>query len=143
MSVLQPTRIAALLLAALASVFGIGGWRLGLWADGSPGAGLLPFCVAMLMAPMIALLLREGGAADEPFERTPFLAIGLSCAYALLLPKAGFALATVVLVTLWVRFLHGQGLVRAVLLAVGLTAAGVGLFGGLLKVPMPLLPTWP
>lgn len=143
MSVLLPTRVAAVLLAALALVFGIGGWRLGLWVDGSPGPGLLPFAVAVLMGPMIALLLREGSAGDQPFERTPFLAIGLTCAYAVLLPRAGFVLATVLLVTLWVRFLHGQGWVRAALLAAGLTGAGVGLFAGLLKVSMPLLPAWP
>ena len=143
MSLLQPTRIAALLLTTLALVFGVGGFRLGLWSDNTPGPGLLPLAAALLLLPLVGLMLRERGPGEEPFKAAPVSAILLTCIYAAVLPRAGFLLPTFVLVLAWVRIFHEQQWVRASLLSMCLTAAGVGLFGAVLKVPMPLLPSWP
>ncbi len=143
MSLLQPTRVAALLLAVLALTFGVGGLRLGVWVDGTPGPGLLPFAAALLLFPLVVLMLREENAAEEPFRAAPVAAIAISCLYAALLPRAGFIVATVILVLAWVRFFHEQSWLRAALISICLTAAGVGLFGVALKVPMPLFPAWP
>jgi len=143
MALLQPTRIAALLLTVLALVFGVGGLRLGIWSDNTPGAGLLPLAAALLLLPLTGLMLREGSVGEDRFKASPVAAIALSCAYAAVLPRTGFVVPTVVLVLLWVRIFHEQGWLRAALLSACLTAAGVGLFGLALKVPMPLFPAWP
>jgi hypothetical protein len=143
MSLLQPTSIAALLLITLAFIFGVGGYRLGLWSDNTPGPGLLPLAAALILLPLVGLMLREDNADQGPFRAAPLSAVILMCIYAAVLPRAGFLLPTFVLVLAWVRIFHGQGWVRASLLSMCLSAAGVGLFGVLLKVPMPLVPGWP
>lgn len=143
MSLLQPTRIAALLLTALALVFGVGGYRLGIWSDATPGPGLLPLAAALLLLPLIGLMLREGSRDEEPFKAPPLLAILLTGLYAAVLPRAGFVLPTFLLILAWVRIFHQQRWIPAALLGICLTVMGVGLFSLALKVPMPLLPSWP
>jgi cell division protein FtsW (lipid II flippase) len=137
---LRPPIVAASLLTILGLVFAVGGVRLGLWADGGPGAGLLPTTAAVLLLTLVlAMMLTSTGEKDERFRREPLIAIGLCCAYAFLAPRIGVVLPTFLLVAIWVTLLHGQSLLRACLISAGLTAAGVLIFHILLKVPMTLV----
>jgi putative tricarboxylic transport membrane protein len=139
-SLLLPTRVAVVLLSTLAVVFAVGAYRLGFWNDEMPGPGLLPFAAAALLLPLLAVVWRECVPEEEPFRGSPLAATALTCAYAAVLPYAGFLLPTVILVVTWVRMFHRQGWGRAVLLGTGLTALATILFAVLLKVPMPLWP---
>ena len=143
MGLLQPTRVAALLLAAMVVLFGAGGWRLGLWGEDGPGPGLLPFSAALMLAPLVLLMLRERIEEETPFGAHPLGAIVMLCLYAAALPHTGFVLPTLLLILAWVRLFHAQAWLKAALVSAALTAAGVGLFAGLLKAPVPLLPVWP
>lgn len=135
----RPSVIAALLLAALAAVFLHGGLRLGLWVDGGPGPGLLPAIVAAAMLGLIAAMLFTALEDDGGFKREPLIAVALLCGFALMAPRTGIVAPTVLLIFAWVKLLHGQSWLRAALLSVALTAAGIGLFRVLLKVPIPLV----
>lgn len=140
---LLPTRIVTLLVALTALVFAVGGVRLGFWTVDGPGPGLVPFTAALLLLPLLVVVLREGVAGEEPFRATPLAAIATISAYAAVLPYAGFAGPTVALVVVWARLFYRQSWTRAVALGLGLTLAGAVLFGTLLRVPLPLAPTWP
>jgi putative tricarboxylic transport membrane protein len=139
---LLPTPIATLLLAAMALGFAVGSVRLGFWTFDGPGAGLVPFTAAVLLLPLLIMVLRERSAVEEPFRATPIGAVVIGCAYAALLPYAGFAVPTIVLVVIWARVFYRQSWTRAVALGLALTLVSALIFGTLLKVPLPLLPSW-
>ena len=137
------THVGALMLGALALVFGIGAFKIGFWMDEMPGPGLLPMAAAALLVPVIIVMLREPAPAEEtPFTATPLLALAVMGVFGLLLPYAGVVLAVSALLIVWVRFFHRQSWLRAVTCSVCLTAAAVFIFGVLLAVPMQLRPVW-
>lgn len=135
----RPTILAAIVLVGLGLVFAIGGVRLGLWVDGGPGPGLLPTIAATLLLLLVAVLLVSAPKDEERFHYEPLLAMMLCCAYAAIVPRIGVLIPTFALIVIWVMVLHRQTLLRASLLGVGLTGAGVVLFHVLLKVPMQLI----
>lgn len=140
---IAPTHVAAAMLAALAVLFGVGAFKLGFWVDDSPGPGLLPLVISLLLLPLLFLAMREPIPSDEtPFRGSPFIAVALTVIYALALPYAGFVFASVLLLMIWIRLFYGQGWVGAIVCSAALTSAGVVIFKVLLKVPMPLFPVW-
>lgn len=138
---LLPTPIVSLLLAAMALGFAVGSVRLGFWTFDGPGAGLVPFTAAVLLLPLLIMVLRERSGAEDPFRAMPLGAVVIGCAYAALLPYAGFVLPTIVLVMVWARLFYEQSWTRAVALGLALTLVSALIFGTLLKVPLPLLPS--
>ncbi len=138
-----PLSIAGALLALLGIAFAIESVRLGLWADGMPGAGLLPLLAACLLVALALFLGVKGGLVpdeEHTLDRVPLKAIALLLAFAWLVPLAGFVPATVLMITLWTHYFHQQGWWRSAFLGIVLVAAGVVLFRVALSVPMPLFP---
>lgn len=141
MSKIVPSYVAGLLLGALGLVFCIGAFRLGFWVDDSPGPGLLPLVVGVLMIPMIVVAMREPIPEDETsFKVQPLVAIALILAYALILPRIGFVPATLLMLILWIRGFYRQSWLRAAVCSVSLTVLGLFIFSYLLKVPMQMFP---
>lgn len=138
-----PSYVAGLMLGLLGLVFCIGAFRLGFWVDDGPGPGLLPLVVGGLLMPMIIVALREPIPADETsFKIQPLSAIALILAYAVVLPRAGFVPATLVMLVLWIRGFYRQSWFRSVACSVCLTGFGLFIFYVLLKVPMQMFPEW-
>lgn len=129
----------------LALTFGLGAFKLGFTAEGVPGPGLLPLLTSGLLLPIgIWLVIRPSAVgASEPFRLAPILALALLAVYAIVLPRAGFVVPTLVFLTVWTMAFHGRSLRSAAALGVGLTAASVLLFRGLLGVLIPLWPGTP
>ena len=140
MKLLLPTNVAAALIGALAIVFGVGAYELGLWQTEMPGPGLLPFGVSVLLLPLVIAMLREDGLEETPFTLTPLIAIVVTLFYAFALPYLGFVITTLLLIVIWVRGLEHQSWLRAFLTSLILVGAGLLIFVALLDVPMPLWP---
>lgn len=143
MTKIAPTYVAAAMLAALAILFCAGAFKLGFWVDDTPGPGLLPLVIGLLLLPLLFVALREPIPKDETsFRGSPLVAIVFTVIYALALPHAGFVPASIILLLVWIRLFYRQGWVGAVICSTALTAAGVVIFNVLLKVPMLLFPVW-
>jgi hypothetical protein len=143
MTKITPTYVAAAMLAALAILFCLGAFRLGFWVDDTPGPGLLPLVIGLLLLPLLFVALREPIPSGEtPFRGSPLVAVLLTVIYALALPYTGFVPASVILLMIWIRLFYRQGWIGAVVCSTALTAAGVVIFNVLLKVPMLLFPGW-
>lgn len=139
-SLLRPSLLAALLLGGLGIVFAVGGVRLGLWVDDAPGPGLIPSISAILLLLLLLPTYRERAGEEELVRWEPLLAVALGGLFVVLAPRVGIVIPAVAMLTLWVKFLHGQSWLRAALLGVSLTAVGMLVFHVVLKVPMPLFP---
>ncbi|ABD09104.1 hypothetical protein RPB_4418 [Rhodopseudomonas palustris HaA2] len=138
-----PTYVAVLMLLALALTFGLGAFRLGFWVDDAPGPGVLPLAVSIALLGLLVLVVRERLPADESrFALAPGLAILTTIVYAIVVPYTGFVIATLVLLTIWIRGFYRQSMLRAVIASAGLTGCGLVIFPLLLKVPMQLGPAW-
>lgn len=136
-----PNYVGCALLAALALVFCIGAFDLGFWTDDGPGPGLLPFAAGIVLLPLLAVAMREPIPDDETsFKVEPLGAIVLMLLFAVALPWTGFAVATFVMLTLWIRLFHRQNWKRALACAAGLTVFGFVIFRILLKIPMQMFP---
>lgn len=143
MTKIAPTYVAAAMLAALAILFGVGAFKLGFWVDDTPGPGLLPLVIAILLLPLLFVAMREPIPSGETsFKGSPIVGIMFTVIYALALPHTGFVPASVLLLLVWIRLFYGQGWIGAITCSAALTAAGVVIFNVLLKVPMPLFPVW-
>jgi hypothetical protein len=141
MTRIAPTYVAAAMLAALAILFGVGAFKLGFWVDDTPGPGLLPLVISLLLLPLLFVAMREPIPRGEtPFRGSPLVAIALTGVYAIALPHAGFVFASVLLLVVWIRLFYGQDWIAAIVCSIALTAVGVVIFNVLLKVPMPLFP---
>lgn len=139
---LLPTKVTTLLVAVMAFGFALASVRVGFWTVDGPGPGLVPFTAAVVLLPLLIVVLRERAAPEEPFRAIPIAGIAIGCAYAAVLPYAGFALPTVLLVVIWARVFYRQSWTRAAALGLALTLVSAVLFGKLLKVPLPLVPGW-
>ncbi len=137
---LGASRLTTILLAVMAAVFVVGGFRLGLWIDGGPGPGLMPSLSAALLLVLLVPMVLGAPRDEDALRWEPLFAVALGGAFALLAPRIGMVAPAVVMITLWVKVLHGQSWLRSGLLGLCLTAAGVLVFHVALKVPMPLLP---
>ncbi|SDE17904.1 tripartite tricarboxylate transporter TctB family protein [Rhodospira trueperi] len=132
----------------------MGGLVLLLWAGRaepvphlSVDPGLFPTGIGVAAVVVGGILMAVPGRTDAPVVPGPSragligagLTVGLPLLLALTLDRIGFALGLpMVLAPLMIR--HGVHPGRATLLAVGLTAALVAVFTGLLRVPLPLGP---
>ena len=140
MKLLLPTNVAVALIGALAIIFGVGAYGLGLWQTDMPGPGLLPFAVSLLLLPLILAVLRDRDPEETPFTLTPLIAVAATLVYAAALPYLGFVIATISLVVFWIRVLEQQSWLRAISVTLILVGAGLVIFVALLEVPMPLWP---
>lgn len=139
-TVLRPSRLAGLLLAALGIVFASGCVRLGLWVDGGPGPGLMPAVSSAALLVLLVPMLMEKPREDDVLCWEPLLAAALGGAFVILAPRIGIGLPAAVMIMLWVKVLHGQSWLRSLILGLSLTAVGLLIFHVALKVPMPILP---
>lgn len=139
----QPARRAHLLSCVLLCLAGLVAaamaWRMGLWVDGSPGAGLLPFVSGCLLA--VLSLGSLGGAVSAP-EAAPdrvrprwyLAAIGVLCA----LPGVvGSTLAFALALFLMIHLGERRALRSSIGWSLGLALATVVLFRQVLGVPLP------
>lgn len=138
-TLLSPTAVASIVLGVLGVVFAAGGLRLGLWLDGGPGPGLLPAAAAVLMLVLLGATLWSWPKVEESFKPEPLAAIAICGLYAVLAPRIGFLVPTIALVVAWVKLLHGQTWLSAILVGFGITGICIAVFSFLLSVPMPLL----
>ena len=124
-------------------------WRLGLGSISEPESGFMPFLLGLLILVLSAILLVESFIA---MKRTPgtrlslwsevhwkriFLISLLLLAYALLLPKLGYLVATFFLTVLLLK--SGEPMKWPVCLLIGLLTSGLTywIFGVWLSVPFP------
>lgn len=145
MTAFPPGRLAAGILGLLALAFAGASWKLGYWAQGMPGPGLLPLATSVLLLPAAVLLLRAPPTEDEvPTLSVRSLAgLALCTACALAMPALGMVIPSVVLATLWMRLWGGRSWIGAALYAAAIVGALVLLFVVALSVPVPLWPSIP
>lgn len=139
---LSPTTLSALIMIVLALAFGYGSYRLGFWDYGMPGSGLLPMLasVALLLLSGILISQARKQADEEPFRLLPIMALALVWVYALALPWLGFAIPTVIMLFIWVKYIYQRPAWVAGLVAVLLTLGGIVLFGTFLDTPIEVWP---
>lgn len=116
----------------------------------SPGSGFFTFICGLGILLLSTVLVAGSfvrGTEDRPLWEKggwfkPLLAFGLTVAYALLIPRAGFILATALFLAAWqLSVEHEKPWKTAVIACVG-TACMWVIFEKLLRVPLPngLLP---
>jgi putative tricarboxylic transport membrane protein len=117
----------------------------------SPGPGLMPRGLGIIFVVLSLYLLSEGlhalrsersrahAGTEEPGDaiKAPLGVTVILVLYALLLPVAGFSIATFLAVFCAGRLLGLEGWAKPVALAVGTTALCFLVFGWLLDVPLP------
>lgn len=133
------SRALAAMLALCGAGFAFGAWKLGLWMDGGPDAGLLPFAAALL------LLLFSLGAVIAPLPETPdpivwrrlscYLAAGL--VFCVLPPLAGAMLAFTAGLVLMLHVGEGLPPLRSLAVSLTVSVAATLLFRQVLGVPLP------
>jgi hypothetical protein len=141
---LVPVRLSALILAALAIGFGTMSLRLGFWGDGIPGSGLIPFIGCVLMLPITVVLL---GVPLDPGEREglrlhPLAGLVFLGVYVAVLPRLGFAVATTLLLFVWIKWLHERNWLEAAAGSIAISGLILLLFAYVLGVPLNLWPDW-
>lgn len=133
-------------LAALA--VGVGGAVLsvgyGLGSPRSPGPGLWPFIISVVVAGLALALLAVGRHLDdsEAFTRSsvlPVVGIVTFVALGLLMPVIGFEIPSLVLCAVWLRFLGGETWRSTIVVSVVTVAAFYALFLYGLRIPLPHL----
>jgi len=141
---LSPTTLSALIMIVLALAFGYGSYRLGFWDYGMPGSGLLPMLASVALLLLAGILLsqvwRQSEGEEEPFRLLPLAALVLVWIYALVLPLLGFAIPTIIMLFIWVKYIYQRPAWVAALVAVLLTLGGVVLFGTFLDTPIEVWP---
>ena len=110
-----------------------------------PGAGFLPFGLALiLIALSIALLAKswKKEAQSVPFWPKrgwvrPLLGAGIFLLYALLLPPLGFILTTFFFLIFWMWVIERTRWATILPLSIGVTAVLYFIFSYFLEVPLP------
>lgn len=118
---------SALFFAVVAAAFVAATLSHGLWARGGvPGRGGFPFLVALILlglcvAQAVIALRHERGEASGLSEPGSWRRLGVTLAalvaYALVLPRAGFALTTFVFLVVLVRFIEPQTWLKSLVFA--------------------------
>ena len=116
----------------------------------SPGSGFFTFIcgagILILSTALVAGTFVKGTENRPLWEKggwlKPMLAFALTVAYAFLIPRAGFLLATVLFLAVWQVVVERERPVKTALIALIGTAAMWVIFEKLLRVPLPngLLP---
>ncbi|MGH7388335.1 MAG: tripartite tricarboxylate transporter TctB family protein [Candidatus Rokuibacteriota bacterium] len=135
-----PRALALLLVAAGLYADADAGWRMPLGTPGTPGPGMLPLALGVAVALLAGatLLQRAPPEAAEPMAgRRPTEVAALLVLYPLLLPRAGFALTTALVIFLIGRAIAPAAPARLAVFALASAAGAVVLFRRLLAVPLP------
>jgi putative tricarboxylic transport membrane protein len=116
----------------------------------SPGSGFFTFICGIGIFLLSAALVVSSwlrGTEDRPLWEKgmwmkPMLAFGLTVVYAILIPRAGFILATILFLAGWQMIVEREKPVKTAIIALSGTAAMWVIFEKLLRVPLPngLLP---
>lgn len=144
--------VAGCVLLAVAAVVGHQALDLQLMTPLGPGAGFFPGILSALLALLSVLLIGQAMLRPDSLPRVSFgqaspgavarisaVVVALFLV-ANLIEALGFRITIILFFVVMFAALGGQGLLRAVLLAVGLGIAYALLFGNLLGVPLPAGP---
>jgi putative tricarboxylic transport membrane protein len=133
--------LVALALAIFAIVRSV---RLGVWAQGEPGAGLFPLAGAVVLAVLSLASLVELKSRPDLVGRPPAAAVGKVVAYAVGLALygvvfvyAGHAAATVLVFVPLFRFVERLSWTRSVAIAAVSALVTYVVFERLLRVSLP------
>lgn len=134
--------------ALVALVLGVAGavlsWGYGLNTPSDPGPGLWPFVISLVIVVLSVMLLFSGrGLRDaEAFSRSsvqPAIGAVTLLGLAVLMPRIGFEIPSVLMCLVWTRFLGGETWRSSLVVSV-LAVAGFHLvFIEALGVPLPRL----
>jgi len=134
--------------ALVAVAIGIAGVVLsldyGLGSLRSPGPGLWPFVISVVITGMALAVLVVGRRLDdsEAFTRASVLPVAGVVTFiglALLMPVIGFEIPSLLLCAVWLRFLGGETWRSTVVVSIGTVAAFYFLFLYGLRIPLPHL----
>ncbi|MFC5730624.1 MULTISPECIES: tripartite tricarboxylate transporter TctB family protein [Nocardioides] len=134
--------------ALVAVAVGVGGVVLslgyGLGSLRSPGPGLWPFVVSVVITGMALAALVVGRHLDdtEAFTRAsvlPVVGILTFVVLGLLMPVIGFEIPSLLLCVIWLRFLGGETWRSTAVVSVATVAAFYFLFLYGLRIPLPHL----
>ena len=140
---------SAVILLALALLAVAGTLELPYWSDVSPGPAFASRWVGIVAAGLGTILLWEAAtrthssAIEWPGRdgaRRVLLSSALLCAFGLLLPYAGFALAGVAFMLAMLLVVQRRPLLPSLLATVVTVAGCYGIFIGWLQVKLPLGP---
>jgi hypothetical protein len=134
-----------LFLIALAVVGYIGGFNLPVGRLAGIGSGLLPKAVAVLVAALgLVLLLQSLFAEGDRLEglaiRGPIFVLGSVLIFASTIRPLGLAVAGPLAVMVSALADKDTRPIEIVIFAVGITAACIGLFKIMLRLPIPVFP---
>jgi putative tricarboxylic transport membrane protein len=123
--------------AVLAYGYGLGSLR-------TPGPGLWPFVVSVVIVVLSVALLVGGRALtdSEAFSRSsllPVVGVATFIGLGLLLPVIGFEIPAALLCVIWLRFLGGESWRSTILISVATVAVFYFLFLYGLRIPLPHL----
>jgi len=138
------TDIATRLALAIIALAGMaGGYRLGLWTNDEPGAGLFPLLAAASLLLFVGMRAFQGRVATasgaEPaanLRRPAFYVVAL-LALALPMPYLGFPLAAQIALLIVLLLAERQSPIRSLVISTSMIVATVILFDYGLKVPLP------
>ena len=137
---IMATRLA-LAIMALAGM--VGGFRLGLWTNDEPGAGLFPLLAGASLFLFVAMRAFQGRAATasgaEPvasLRRPAFYVVAL-LALALPMQYLGFPVAAQIALLIVLLLAERQSPVRSLVISACMIAVTVILVDYGLKVPLP------
>jgi hypothetical protein len=114
----------------------------------SPGAGMLPKLVLILLIGFGALLVFRAGEspplAEIPWHdlRHAATVVAVAAAATALYTVIGFVLSISLLLFVLLYFVERRPLWRAAAVSIGVTLTCYGLFSTLLKSPLPRMPIW-
>lgn len=127
-----PAALPSMLLAAIAVAAAWESIRLGFGSFSRPGSGLFPFCLSVLLAFSSVITAVRSWSRDVAVKSSSagrslrvFLAL---CLYCILLIPLGFIPATLIFLSLEVRFIERVPWRVAAMRAAIVTAVGYGLF---------------
>jgi len=137
---------AGLFLLALALFAFWGTWSLDLGALRSIGPGMLPRATAILVAVFGMLLivssfLTNGSTLDRWHIRGPFFVLGAALLFAWTVRPLGLIVAGPLCLMFGAMADKETRPIEIVIFAVVMTALCIGMFGFLLGLPIPILPT--
>lgn len=139
---IQRYRLTSLVLAAIGIACAAYAATLPLGTLGSPGAGVWPLILGIVLAvAAIVLFFFERDASDyEPLTKRSWIvvaAFGVMAGFAALFSVIGLTIPSLLLCILWMKFLANESWATSIGLGVLFTAVFVLVFGILLRVPMP------
>jgi hypothetical protein len=137
-------RILGLGAALLAILVMLVSWGYGLGTPRTPGPGFWPFCIALAMLGLGAMLvIRPAPAAqgeDQSASRWRRLAIALLTLafYVVALEPLGYLAAMAILLVVQLRWVEDRPWRGSVVIGVASAVASLIVFRTLLKVPLPV-----